>query len=47
MHNDIIYSLLFAPLSFLIKKTLNEKSHSLNTDDLMRIFESSWKAISK
>lgn len=47
MHNDIIYSLLFAPLSFLIKKTLNVKSHSLNTEDLMRIFEASWRAISK
>jgi AcrR family transcriptional regulator len=46
LHNDIIYSLLFAPLSYLVKKSKAEH-FDLDNNTLMQLFESSWKAINK
>lgn len=44
MDNDIIYSLLFAPISSLVKKNkLQEKPISAN--ELLGIFEASWNSI--
>jgi hypothetical protein len=45
IENDIIYSLLFSPLSYLVKKSKADKT-SLSTKDLVDIFEASWRAIS-
>lgn len=45
LDNDIIYSLLFAPISNLVKKTKAIGS-TISTNDLIQIFESSWKSIS-
>ncbi len=45
LSNDMLYSLLFSPLNYLLKKTVNNKS-TLNTKDLMDIFDASWQAIS-
>lgn len=45
LHNDIIYSLLFAPINQIVKKEkMIEKT--LSTNDLIQIFEASWKAVS-
>jgi len=46
LNNDIIYSLLFAPISQLVKKS-NSSGKSLSTNDLIQIFEASWKAVSQ
>ena len=46
MHNDIIYSLLFAPISQMVKKS-NSSGNCLSTNDLIQIFEASWKAVSQ
>lgn len=45
LQNDIIYSLLFAPLSQLVKKEKNGLL-KLESNELMHIFEASWRAIS-
>jgi AcrR family transcriptional regulator len=42
--NDIIFSLLFAPISSLVKKT-KMAGKTISTNDLIQIFESSWKSI--
>lgn len=44
--NDFIYSLLFAPISTLVKKN-KISGNTFSTNDLIQIFESSWKSISK
>jgi len=46
LHNDIIYSLLFAPINQLVKKTKSTGT-SLSANDLIQIFDASWKAISQ
>ena len=46
LHNDLIYSLLFAPLSYLIKK-YKSRGESIETVQLIQIFEASWRAISQ
>jgi len=43
--NDIIYSLLFAPISQMVKKSKSQ-GKSLSTNDLIQIFDASWKAVS-
>jgi TetR/AcrR family transcriptional regulator, multidrug resistance operon repressor len=43
--NDLIYSMLFAPLSYLLKKTKSELK-SLTESDIQQVFEISWKGIS-
>lgn len=45
LNNDIIYSLLFSPLNYLVKQFISQKT-SLSTKDLIDIFEASWRAIS-
>jgi AcrR family transcriptional regulator len=45
LNNDIIYSLLFAPLSYLVKKSKANKT-SVSTNELMQVFEASWRAVS-
>ena len=45
LHNDVIYSLLFAPISYMVKKSKFQEKE-LSTNDLIQIFESSWRAIS-
>jgi len=45
MNNDIIYSLLFAPVSQMVKKS-KSLGTTLSTNELIQIFEASWKAVS-
>jgi len=45
MNNDIIYSLLFAPISQMVKKS-KHLGTPLSTNELIQIFEASWKAVS-
>ena len=45
MHNDIIYSLLFAPISSMVKKS-SSMGTTLTTNELIQIFDASWKAVS-
>lgn len=44
LHNDIIYSMLFSPISHLIKKS-KTSGITLNQNDLIQVFEASWRAI--
>lgn len=46
LHNDMIYSLLFAPISYMVKKT-NSAGTPLSTSELIEIFEASWRAVCK
>ncbi|NDP19731.1 MAG: TetR/AcrR family transcriptional regulator [Paludibacter sp.] len=46
MDNDFIYSLLFAPISSLVKKQ-KIAGTEISMNDLIQIFESSWKSISQ
>ena len=46
IHNDIIYSLLFAPISYLVKKS-KSTGVAISTNELIQIFEASWRAVSK
>ncbi len=46
MNNDIIYSLLFAPVSQMVKKSKSLNT-TLSTNELIQIFEASWKAVSQ
>jgi len=45
LHNDIIYSLLFAPISYMVKKKKNQ-NQTLSTNELIQLFEASWRAVS-
>ena len=46
IHNDIIYSLLFAPISYMVKKS-KSTGIAISTNELIQIFEASWRAVSK
>src|ERR1035437_7521401 len=46
MQNDIIYSLLFAPIKELVKK-IKSTEKTLSTNELIQIFEASWREISQ
>lgn len=46
LNNDLIYSLLFSPINHLIKKSYTGGS-TLKTNDLLEIFEASWRSIEK
>ncbi|MDD3320539.1 MAG: TetR/AcrR family transcriptional regulator [Paludibacter sp.] len=46
MDNDFIYSLLFAPISSLVKKN-KISGNEIPMNDLIQIFESSWRSISQ
>lgn len=46
MHNDIIYALLFAPVSQMVKK-LKSEGTTLSTNELIQLFEASWKSVSQ
>lgn len=45
LQNDMIYSLLFAPISYMLKKS-NSRGVTLTTNELIQIFEASWRAVS-
>jgi len=45
LKNDLIYSMLFAPMSYMVKKAIAENIE-LTNDELNQIFETSWKGIS-
>jgi AcrR family transcriptional regulator len=45
LRNDIIYCLLFAPISQMVKKT-KSLGTSLSTNELIQIFEASWRSVS-
>jgi len=45
LHNDMIYSLLFAPISSLVKK-MKAQGSIISTNELIQIFEASWRAVS-
>ncbi|MEI8272582.1 MAG: TetR/AcrR family transcriptional regulator [Paludibacter sp.] len=46
MNNDLIYSLLFSPINYLVKNSIST-NNNLETNDLIDTFEASWRAISK
>jgi AcrR family transcriptional regulator len=46
MNNDLIFSLLFSPINYLVKKS-KSTGKMLNTNELIEVFEASWRAISK
>lgn len=46
MHNDIIFSLLFAPIGYMVKKT-KSLGTEISTGELIQIFEASWNGISQ
>jgi len=46
MHNDMIYSLLFAPISYLVKK-INSTKTPLSSNELIQVFDASWRAVCK
>lgn len=46
LKNDVIYSLLFAPISSLVKKNKSLQT-TIPTNELIQIFEASWKSISQ
>ena len=46
LHNDIIYIMLFAPISQMVKKS-KSLGTILSTNELIQIFEASWKAVCK
>jgi AcrR family transcriptional regulator len=43
LNNDIIYSLLFSPINYLVKKS----TANIPINELIEIFEASWKSIIK
>ncbi len=45
LSNDIIFSMLFAPISYLVKKSKSNGT-VISTNDLIQIFEASWTAVS-
>ena len=46
LNNDLLYSLLFSPINYMVKKSTST-NNSLETNDLINTFEASWRAISK
>jgi len=46
LSNDLLYSLLFSPVNYLLKKAI-ATNKPLETNELINVFESSWRAISK
>lgn len=44
LHNDILYSLLFSPISHLVKKS-KTSGITLTQNELIQVFEASWRAI--
>jgi len=46
MNNDMIYSLLFAPVSYLVKKSRTYGT-TISANEFMQIFEASWRAVCK
>lgn len=46
LQNDIIYSLLFAPISHMVKKS-KSLGTTLSTNELIQIFDASWKSVSQ
>jgi len=46
LSNDVLYSLLFLPVNYLVKKSKSNET-TLNTSDLIDLFEASWRAICK
>lgn len=45
LSNEMLYSLLFSPLNYMVKKIAGRKT-TLTTKDLMDVFDASWQAIS-
>jgi AcrR family transcriptional regulator len=46
LNNDLLFSLLFSPINYLVKKS-KSTGNTINTTDLIEIFEASWRAIVK
>ena len=46
LNNDLLFSLLFSPINYMVKKSKSTEK-PLNTNDLILVFEASWRAISK
>ena len=44
LNNDIIFSMLFSPINYLVKKS---SVKTLNTGELIDVFEASWRGICK
>ena len=44
--NDLLYSLLFSPINYMVKKSAST-NNQLDTNVLIDTFEASWRAISK
>jgi AcrR family transcriptional regulator len=46
LNNDLLFSLLFSPINYVVKKS-KSKDISLPMTELIEVFEASWRAISK
>jgi hypothetical protein len=46
LNNDLLYSMLFSPINYLVKKFKTSHTY-LDMSELIEIFETSWKAIAK
>ncbi|HEY6914893.1 MAG TPA: TetR/AcrR family transcriptional regulator [Paludibacter sp.] len=46
LNNDLIFSLLFSPINYLVKK-YRSIGKSLSTNELIEVFDASWRAICK
>ncbi|MFT3753998.1 MAG: TetR/AcrR family transcriptional regulator [Paludibacter sp.] len=46
LSNDVLFGLLFSPINYLIKKTIST-GDNLDTNNLVQIFEASWRSICK
>ena len=46
LNNDLLFSLLFSPINYLVKRS-KSTGVNLSTTELIQIFDASWRAISK
>ena len=46
LSNDLIHSMLFSPINHMLKKSISSDKE-IETNQLIEIFEASWRAISK
>jgi len=45
LNNELIFSLLFSPINYLVKKSKSNET-TLTTNEIIEVFEASWRAIS-
>jgi len=46
LNNELIFSLLFSPINYLVKKSKSNET-TLTTNEIIEVFDASWRAICK